>query len=313
MGIISIWAPTISEKVKRKFSINYCSDPTCCFRAALERRVLGLPEFEPLDPGRMERPLGPAYGFGEFIGEDIHGKIAGRVEDCDLSKDTCQMPGHELNAKLNWTDDCKKAHNLYEGQEWIKEMKKQHQNLMEDMTSGMGLEQFGDALAVGYHGFGHNRIGAVCSSKRHEGIIGAMLPSETSARDPIFYRWHLHIEELFEMYKDKTQGSYTRSDFTLSDELKVLEVKTTTNMYREFCPTDFCPGKWSEVVNTLVTYEENETKGMPRLTYNKIGHHDYKYQIKMSNPQRSTKKVIVRIWLALGSSFYIFNGFCFTF
>ena len=115
------------------------------------------------------------------------------------------------------------------------------------------------------------------------------------------------------MYKDKTQGSYTRSDFTLSDELKVLEVKTTTNMYREFCPTDFCPGKWSEVVNTLVTFEENETKGMPRLTYNKIGHHDYKYQIKMSNPQRSTKKVIVRIWLALGSSFYIFNGFCFTF
>ena len=124
MGIISIWAPTISEKVKRKFSINYCSDPTCCFRAALERRVLGLPEFEPLDPGRMERPLGPAYGFGEFIGEDIHGKIAGRVEDCDLSKDNCQMPGHELNAKLNWTHDCKKAHNLYEGQEWIKEMKK---------------------------------------------------------------------------------------------------------------------------------------------------------------------------------------------
>ena len=304
-------------KAKETFKGNFIyysySHPTCCFRAALERRVLGLPEFEPLDPGRMERPLGPAYGFGGIIGKDDIGDIAGRVEDCDLSKDTCQMPGHPVHPSLDWTDDCNKAHKLFEGQEWIKEMKKQHQNLMEDMTSGMGFEQFGGSLAVGYHGFGHNRIGAVCSSKRHEGIIGAMLPSETSARDPIFYRWHLHIEELFEMYKDKTQGSYTRSDFTLSDELKVLEVKTTTNMYREFCPTDFCPGKWSEVVNTLVTYEENETKGMPRLTYNKIGHHDYKYQIKMSNPQRSTKKVIVRIWLALGSSFYICNSFCFTF
>ena len=263
--------------------------------------MLGLPDLEPLDPDQMERPLGPAYGFGGIIGEDKHGNIAGRVEDCDLSKDTCQMPGHELDASLNWTSDCNKAHHLYEGQEWIKEMKKQHQNLISDMTSGIGLEEFGRRISIGYHGFGHNRIGAVCSSKRHEGIIGAMIPKQTSARDPIFYRWHLHIEELFEKYKNKTQGPYTRRDFILSDGLKVLEVKTI--MDKSQIPTE------NDVVNTLVTYEENETKGRHRLQYNKIGHHDYKYQIIIQNPQRSTKKVIVRIWLALGSSFYVFSGF----
>ena len=263
--------------------------------------MLGLPDFKPLDPDRMERPLGPAYGFGEFIGEDIHGKIAGRVEDCDLSKDNCQMPGHPLHASLNWTDDCKNAHHLYEGQEWIKDMKKQHQNVIRDMTSGIGLEEFANRISIGYHGFGHNRIGAVCSSKRHEGIIGAMGPSQTSAKDPIFYSWHLHIEELFEQYKDKTQGPYKKSDFTLSDGLKLLGIITI--MDKSHIETE------KDVQNTLVTYEEKEPVGTQKLKYNKIGHHDYKYQIMMSNPQRSTKKVIVRIWLALGSSFHVFNGF----
>ena len=56
-----------------------------------------------------------------------------------------------------------------------------------------------------------------------------------------------------------------------------------------------------------MTYEENEeTNGTQELKYNKIGHRDYKYQIRIQNPQRSTKKVIVRIWLASGSSFYVF-------
>ena len=132
-----------------------------------------------------------------------------------------------------------------------------------------------------------------------------MWHSAVSARDPVFYRWHRHIEDLLEKYKDSRLGPYTRADFPLSGGLKVLEVKTI--MDKSQVQTE------NDVVNTLVTYEENETKGRHRLQYNKIGHHDYKYQIKMSNPQRSTKKVIVRIWLALGSSFYIFNDFCFTF
>ena len=61
-----------------------------------------------------------------------------------------------------------------------------------------------------------------------------------------------------------------------------------------------------DVQNTLVTYEEKEPVGTQELKYNKIGHRDYKYQIRIQNPQRSTKKVIVRIWLASGRSFYVF-------
>ena len=57
----------------------------------------------------------------------------------------------------------------------------------------------------------------------------------------------------------------------------------------------------NDVVNTLVTYEEETTSGAYKFKYNKINNKDYKYQIKMANPQKISKKVIVRIWLSLGS------------
>ena len=125
-----------------------------------------------------------------------------------------------------------------------------------------------------------------------------MWHSAVSARDPVFYRWHRHIEDLLEKYKDTRLGPYTRTDFPLSGGLKVLEVKTI--MDKSQVQTE------NDVVNTLVTYEEETPVGTQKLKYNKIGHRDYKYQIRIQNPQRSTKKVIVRIWLALGSSFYVF-------
>ena len=298
-------------KAKETFKGNFIyysySHPTCCFRAALERRVLGLPEFEPLDPGRMERPLGPAYGFGGIIGKDDIGDIAGRVEDCDLSKDNCQKPGHRVHKDyITYFEDCKPDNHNYHASEWLKNMKKILQDLINKMPNIADLEAFGiyfekkneKIYNMSYHGAGHDRIGLVCSPLKHKGIIGAMLPHQASARDPIFYSWHLHIEELFEHYKNIVLGPYTRRDFTLSDGLKVLDVKTI--MEKSQIPTD------NDVVNTLVTYEEETPVGTQKLKYNKIGHHDYKYQIRIQNPQRSTKKVIVRIWLALGSSFHVF-------
>ena len=120
-----------------------------------------------------------------------------------------------------------------------------------------------------------------------------MWHSAVSARDPVFYRWHRHIEDLLEKYKDTRLGPYTRTDFPLSGGLKVLEVKTI--MDKSQVQTE------NDVVNTLVTYEEETTSGAYKFKYNKINHKDFKYQIMMSNPQKISKKVIVRLWLALGS------------
>ena len=236
----------------------------------------------------MGQSLGSAYE-NEIWQQGIV-SLVGRKQDCDLSRENCRVFADDFEV-------CRSS-----GDTWVSAMTERHQNLLSRMSSE-DYETFGTNLEWPYHALGHTRIGFVCSPRKHEGIPGVMLSPDSSARDPIFYSWHLHIEELFEQYKDKTQGPYKKSDFTLSDGLKVLEVKTI--MEKSQIPTE------NDLENTLVTYEEEEPKGWQGLQYNKIGHHDYKYQITMSNPQGSTKKVIVRIWLALGSSFYVFNGFMF--
>ena len=87
---------------------------------------------------------------------------------------------------------------------------------------------------------------------------------------------------------------YTREDFALSDGLEVLEVKTIMDKKHV--------GTINDIENTLVTYQEEATRVAGKQKYKKINHKDFKYQIKLSNPQEISQKVIVRIWLALGSS-----------
>ena len=42
----------------------------------------------------------------------------------------------------------------------------------------------------------------------------------TYVRDPIFYRWHAHIEDLVQEYRDKKLPPYTEHDFTLGDGVR---------------------------------------------------------------------------------------------
>ena len=61
------------------------------------------------------------------------------------------------------------------------------------------FEAFGRSLNR-FHGRGHVIIGNRCpTSFRGEGV---MTHTETSARDPIFYRWHSFLENLVQEYRD---------------------------------------------------------------------------------------------------------------
>ena len=63
---------------------------TTYFRAAIERRVLNLPEIEPLDMERLRRPLGPGYDNAmPDPMKDPNWDLYPRVKDCDLSRDNC--------------------------------------------------------------------------------------------------------------------------------------------------------------------------------------------------------------------------------
>ena len=257
------------------------------FRAAIERRVLNLPDIEPLDIEKLGKPLGPGYDNemkDQNANPDKTGQwdLFGRKEDCDLSKDQCQSICQYLNCSIAPT-----------GQQWLAEMEKDYKNISESMLKD-DYETFGRLMGNGYHGRAHGRIGSVCSPDG----CSFLAPTEASARDPIFYRWHLHIDELFEKYKitnknkNRNVDPYTRENFALSDELEVLEVQTIMDKKHV--------GTINDIINTLVTYQEKEPRGTEKQKYKRINHKDFKYHIKLENPNKKVKKVIVRIWLALG-------------
>ena len=121
--------------------------------------------------------------------------------------------------------------------------------------------------------------------------------SEVSARDPIFYRWHGHIEDIMQKYRDTKLPRYSLEDFALTDDIEVTNIKTIVE--NGLLETD------KELENILVTYfEEVDLKHSERssIKYNRINHFPFKYQIQLKNQRKSTKKVIVRIWLGLLNS-----------
>ena len=54
-----------------------------------------------------------------------------------------------------------------------------------------------------YHGLGHSVISKDCLIVHCKGCFGVLLDSATSARDPIFYRWHTNLNNLANKFKHK--------------------------------------------------------------------------------------------------------------
>ena len=217
--------------------------------------MVGLPDLKLLDSGRLAQPLGPGYTPPPIP------KLHGRTENCDLSTDNSG---------------------------WLRRMKKSHEKFIRDMSDhAVSFESLGENIN-GYHGSGHMKIARVCSTQ--EGAMGVMAAAGGSARDPIFYQWHSHIEDLMQQYRDKRYLPYEVKDFPLSNGLQVLEVKTIID--KEELKTE------NHVENMLVTFDEiGNVKLTHHREYKRINHHNFKYHIKVANPQKISRKVMVRIWL----------------
>ena len=72
--------------------------------------------------------------------------------------------------------------------------------------------------------------------------------------------------------------------------------------------TTLIPGKdvgtTKGLVNKLITFYEEETVDFGqngKVTYPRLNHIDFSYQISIENPRKTHKKVIVRLWLGLST------------
>ena len=128
----------------------------------------------PLDPTELEKSLGPGYRKGWYgwagLGE--------RKSDCLIERYRTDM-----------------MKNLYE-------------DIKRKLLETENYEEFCSYLELLYHNEAHTIIASSCSpmfdpqKSNFEGN-GPMAYSECSARDPVFWRWHGHIENIVQEYRDK--------------------------------------------------------------------------------------------------------------
>merc|ERR1712142_427 len=228
-------------------------------RAAVEREVLGIKPVDSLNPQKMRLPLGPGYKSGWYSWEGL----GGRIDNCEV--------GVRNNTFLPLLDQ-------------------KYTELMGYLQRSITLEQFEKLIADKYHNRGHNMIGLGCSDTDNDGLMSY---SEASARDPIFYRWHSHIEDIVQQFKDK-EPLYTQNDFPLHDGVEVVNVATM--MSKNLANTE------DDVRNMLITHWEHKTihhSESSTISYDRLNHLDFKYEIQVKNTNKITENVYIRLWLGI--------------
>ena len=144
------------------------------FRTAIERHVNGMRPVVPLDPTEFRKPLGPGYNPGWYAWPGL----GGRKDDCEIQ-----------NFNTSYIDI----------------MAEKYAEVQTNMNEILNFEEFGQSLEKWYHTSGHTFIAKACSTifdVANDTGMGVMSFSEVSGRDPIFYRWHTHIEEIVQQFRD---------------------------------------------------------------------------------------------------------------
>ena len=83
----------------------------------------------------------------------------------------------------------------------VDSIENKYAKVQQKITKAKTFEEFGKYLDEQYHSCGHNIIAEACRAdpKKEYGIMSY---SEVSARDPIFYRWHSHIEDIAQQFRN---------------------------------------------------------------------------------------------------------------
>ena len=148
------------------------------FRYAIERKLLDIEDIKPLDLDGFSNSLGPGYAKPKYMPEDV----GGRRRNC--------IPSQTDNGPDELMKDMSK---------WKRYITKRI-NRNKRLDKGKLARIFEDE----YHGYGHVIIAENCDTiKSNPDSGGIMLYHQGSARDPVFYRWHQHIDDIAQIYYDR--------------------------------------------------------------------------------------------------------------
>ncbi|GAB6030165.1 Polyphenol oxidase 1, variant 2 [Chamberlinius hualienensis] len=144
-----------------------------------------------------------------------------------------------------------------------------------------------------YHNYGHRIISKIHDPDgRYKGEDGVMNYTATAMRDPIFYRWHKTIDDMFNDYK-LTLTPYTRQELEWAD-IYVQNVSVTGNITNE---PNILRTFWQDR-EVLLSEGIDFGRSIPvSVSFRHLQHEEFVYEIEVDNFSGCNKQVGVRIFL----------------
>jgi len=128
--------------------------------------------------------------------------------------------------------------------------------------------------------------------QRHLESFGVMGASETAMRDPVFYRWHSVIDNLFKDFKN-TLPPYTAQQLTFPqitvDGIRVETERQTPNVFHTF---------WKESDLNLSMGMDFGNREDVYAQFTHLQHQAFNIKIQVTNSSGAERRGMVRIFLA---------------
>ncbi|KAG8195462.1 hypothetical protein JTE90_002634 [Oedothorax gibbosus] len=283
----STWNAAVTGKTKdRKGEIFYYMHQQMCARYDCERLSNGLPRMIPFH--NFHEPL---EGYSAHLSSIVNGlPYASRPEGMTL-KDINDVGVQEME---RWRERILDAINLgyvtdADGRETI-------------LDETHGIDILGDIIESSHesknpefygslHNWGHVLMANILDPDgRFQNNPGVMDDSATSLRDPIFYRWHRFIDDMFNEYKKKL-NPYPKDELGFSGvEIESVTVKAHHD-------------------NVVTTTFEHDTldlsnalnfgrSGPVKIRYQHLDHEPFAYEIHIKNNTDKLRHGTIRIFLA---------------
>ncbi|XP_063368668.1 phenoloxidase subunit 1-like [Cydia amplana] len=160
-------------------------------------------------------------------------------------------------------------------------------NLMEATSISLNPAKYGD-----FHNMGHVVISyAHDPDHRHLEQFGVMGDSSTAMRDPVFYRWHAYVDDVFNLHKTKLPA-YT------PQQLDFPSIRVSSISVQGPAGANTFATQWEQSTVELSRGLDFQPRGSMPARFTHLQHEDYMYNIEVNNTSGQAMMGTVRIFMA---------------
>ncbi|XP_022111514.1 hemocyanin AA6 chain-like [Acanthaster planci] len=184
--------------------------------------------------------------------------------------------------------------------------------------------------SVGIHNRGHDILAGITDPDlRYNQAGGVMGDTAAAIRDPMFFRWHKFVDDLFFLHKIKLTP-YTEAELSF-EKVKVDSVKLqiggknmvrdrskSVKLYFDFCvtelnctflkmtgPADILTTRMEnvevDIANDMFLRQGDKPNTEAKVTVKQVNHDNFNYKIGVENKRGRNMRVAVRIFMAPSS------------